>query len=95
MFTEDVLLGNVAIAAVLIKTIISFFRQYMPISQSIIPVVALVLGVLSAFIVGARVFDIDPSYTWALYAETVLAGILIGATAMGVHETTKIVKKGA
>jgi len=92
MTSGELLIGNLAIASVVIKTIVSALRQVFPILKENINItkgLVLLLGILSAFVIKAKMFDLVDSSTFIMYTQHVLAGLFIGATAMGVHESIK------
>ena len=96
MNSEQALVGNLAVAAVVIKTVLSSLKQ-LPLFQGLKPTYyqggALFLGVMSAFVVNAQMFEGITTSGVADVFQKIIAGLFIGATAMGVHETTKRLPK--
>jgi len=96
MDTQQLLIGNIAIASLIIKTIVSTIKLTFPTlveKQTTIRLITLACGVLSAFVVDAQLIAMPEAAGWIQVVQKVIAGIFISATAMGVHETTKL-KKG-
>lgn len=97
MGSEQLVIGNVALAAVIIKTVVSTIKQMVPKfaeNKTAVQVATLMLGILSAFMVGAELISIPDAAPWIQTVQTIIAGVFIASTAMGVHETTKM-KKGS
>lgn len=91
MGSDQVLVGNLAIAAVVIKTIISGLKQMFPFKPSYSQSATMLLGVGAAFALDANLVPlVDPSVPMVIL-QKIMAGLFIGATSMGVHETTKAI----
>ena len=93
MESGELLVGNVAIAAIVIKTLISAYRQMFNLSPMFTKISAVALGIVSAFILNASLFDIENTSVAIKIFQHVISGLFIGATAMGFHESLKNVKK--
>jgi hypothetical protein len=90
MGTEQVLVGNLAIAAVSIKTILSAIKQMKEVKKIYTQIAALLLGVGAAFVLDANIINsVDPT-TFNMILQKVFSGLFIGASSMGIHETTKV-----
>lgn len=95
MGTEQLLVGNLAISAIVIKTIVSAIKQKAPLRPIYSQIATMLLGVASAFIFDVKLIEVIEPSTSALALQKVFAGLFIGASAMGVHETTKVMKTNA
>ena len=93
MDVGNLLIGNVAIASIVIKTIISGVKKFVPLKKWIYPAMAAVLGILTAFAIDISMFSVATQGTIANFAQHILAGLFIGATAIGVNESTKMLRK--
>ena len=95
MGSEQLLIGNLAISAVVIKTIISAFKQMFPMKPLYTQIATMLLGIGAAFVLDANLITMtDPSAVLVILQKG-LAGLFIGATSMGVHETTKAITNHA
>lgn len=95
MNTEQLLVGNLAIAAIFIKTILSALKQIFPMNTTIVKVASLVLGVCSAFIINAELIPVADPTALGDVLQKIISGLFIGASAMGIHETTKVKSNNA
>jgi len=95
MGSEQLLIGNIAIASIIIKTIISGFKQIFPFKPLYAQIAVMALGVGTAFVINATLLEIADPTPLAVVLQKTLAGLFIGATSMGVHETTKAMTKNA
>jgi len=95
MGTEQVLVGNMAMAAILIKTILSSVKMMTAIKPLYLQLATMLLGIGAAFALDIElVKTVDPSQIIAL-TQKIFSGLFIGASAMGVHESTKVLKPNA
>lgn len=95
MGTEEILVGNLAISAILIKTILSAIKQMVSIKPIHIQIATMVLGVGAAFALDANILVVDNPTAFGSIAQKVMSGLFIGASSMGIHETTKVRIKNA
>lgn len=93
MVSEDLLIGNLAIAALVIKTVISTFKQMFTIKKEYIQIATIVLGVGAAFALNANLIEVAEPTKSMIFLQKLFSGLFIGATSMGVHETTKAITK--
>jgi len=95
MEAGDLLVGNLAIASVVIKTLISGLRQAVQTSPLVTRLTAIGLGIGTSFIMDAGMYTLgDAPTAIAVILNKVIAGMFIGVTAIGVNEAAKqIVKK--
>lgn len=93
MQAGDLLVGNLAIASVVIKTLISSYKQMFSLSPMVSRISAVCLGIISAFILKAAMFSVPETSMTIEIFQRIIAGLFIGATAMGLHEGVKAVEE--
>lgn len=89
MEAQDLLVGNLAISSLIIKTIISWIKSFATLKTWMPHTIAVVLGMLSAFVMGAKMFDIPSSNLAIDIVQYTFSGLFIAATSVGVHEVSK------
>lgn len=92
MESSELLVGNVAIASVIIKTIMSSIRLVFPnISDNatVIRGVTMIMGIIAAIAMDVELFTSTHETMLLKVLQKTFSGLFIGATAIGVHESTK------
>ncbi|PIR43271.1 hypothetical protein COV24_03365 [candidate division WWE3 bacterium CG10_big_fil_rev_8_21_14_0_10_32_10] len=92
METQDLLVGNLAIASILIKTIISITKQFFFTNPRTWFITAILLGVLFSFIINTQLFSVTSESVYVRIFQNIASGIYVGASAMGIHEISKKVR---
>ena len=87
MESTDLMVGQLAVAAMAIKTVISALKQVATISVRARQLLALGLGVLCGVALRTVLVEIPGQSEWAALVQHIISGLFIGAMAMGVHET--------
>lgn len=95
MGSEQLLIGNVAISAVAIKTIISAFKQMFVFKPQQIQIATMLLGIGAAFAFDANLVATTNTSVVVVAMQKLFAGVFIGATSIGTHEITRKITKNA
>jgi hypothetical protein len=94
MLSEDMLVGQLALASVVIKTVLSTLKSLFTVPRKALRIGALSLGILISFMLeGESVLNLPENSTllWRIVNNTI-TGIFVGTAAIGTHEATKLRK---
>ena len=90
---EQLLNGNAVAGALLIKLLISAAKQiYTTIPIRTIRILSLLLGIPTAFVMNISLTPVVACGVVVAILSKVLSGLVVGALAMGVHETMQLNK---
>lgn len=94
MVPEDLMVGSLAVAGLLIKTVLSAIKRMFSVSPRVLQLTALACGVPFAFAMDVSMLELAADANWfAVFFSRLLSGLFIGSMAMGLHEGTNLLKK--
>jgi len=90
---NDFLVGDLFVASVVIKALISTLKRVFPSHSKFYISMAMTFGVLSAFVLDISLFANPSSGMIATIIQKLLAGLYVGAASIGTHEVSKQMRK--